>query len=298
MKFILNSFFILLFFISSPVYSENFYKKFSINVSGLKIGELVWVLEINDNNYTNDIKLKSRGLLSTIYTFEGEYFSKGIIENNKLKPHSYNHIWKTNKAKKTMRLSFEKNMLKSLYQVPYENEKLRILSNLNFLKVQNLFFLERFKIKEVLTSDNSIDKLYIFKKYPSTLEIRIIKTEVLANILIDGSNYLVGLNGKLIKSNSTYKDKPFIYGEAKIDKFIELRNKLEKADFDYMNIKNFYFFNSERWDLEMKDGMLIKLPQKEIDKTIKTILEFLYENDKKNISIIDARINNQIIING
>ena len=179
-----------------------------------------------------------------------------------------------------------------------ENEKLKILANLNFLKIQNIFFLEKFKIQEILSLDNSIDKFYIFKRYPSTLEIQITKTEVLANILIDGSNYLVGQNGKLIKSNSIKKDKPFIFGEAKIDKFIELRNKLKKADFDYPNIKNFYFFNSERWDLEMKNGILIKLPQKEIDKTIKIILEFLSKNNKNNISIIDARINNQIIING
>ncbi len=179
-----------------------------------------------------------------------------------------------------------------------ENEKLKILAHLNFLKVQNIFFLERFKIQEILSLDNSIDKFHIFKRYPSTLEIQIKKTEILANILIDGSNHLVGSNGKFIKSNSVYKDKPFIFGEAKIDKFIELRNKLEKADFDYMNIKNFYFFNSERWDLEMKNGILIKLPQKEIDKTIKIILEFLSKGNEKNISIIDARINNQIIING
>ena len=179
-----------------------------------------------------------------------------------------------------------------------ENEKLKILANLNFLKIQNIFFLEKFKIQEILSLDNSIDKFYIFKRYPSTLEIQITKTEVLANILIDGSNHLVGQNGKLIKSNSIKKDKPFIFGEAKIDEFIELRNKLKKADFDYTNIKNFYFFNSERWDLEMKNGILIKLPQKEIDKTIKIILEFLSKNNKNNISIIDARINNQIIING
>ena len=179
-----------------------------------------------------------------------------------------------------------------------ENEKLKILAQLNFLKIQNIFFLKKFKIQEILSLDNSIDKFYIFKRYPSTLEIQITKTEVLANILIDGSNYLVGQNGKLIKSNSIKKDKPFIFGEAKIDEFIELRNKLKKADFDYTHIKNFYFFNSERWDLEMKNGILIKLPQKEIDKTIKIILEFLSKNNKNNISIIDARINNQIIING
>ena len=106
--------------------AESFYKKFSIKVSGLKIGELVWMLEIDNNNYLNDIKLKSKGLLSAIYTFEGNYFSKGIVANNKLKPHTYNHVWKTNKMEKTMDLNFEDNTLSSLNQTPYEEEKLRV----------------------------------------------------------------------------------------------------------------------------------------------------------------------------
>ena len=108
------------------MYAESFYKKFSIKVSGLKIGELVWMLEIDNNNYLNDIKLESKGLLSAIYTFEGDYFSKGTVENNNLKPHSYNHVWKTNKAEKTMNLGFENNALSSLNQTPYEKEKLRV----------------------------------------------------------------------------------------------------------------------------------------------------------------------------
>ena len=126
MRFILNNFFILLFFISSPVYADGFYKEFSIKVSGLKIGELVWVLEIDNNNYSNDIKLKSKGLLSAVYTFEGNYFSKGIVANNKLIPQTYNHVWKTNKTEKTMSLGFENNTLRSLKQTPYEREKLRV----------------------------------------------------------------------------------------------------------------------------------------------------------------------------
>ena len=126
MKLILNNFFIFLFFINNPVYSESFYKNFSIKVSGIKIGELAWVLDIDSNNYSNDIKLKSQGFLSAIYKFEGDYFSKGMIENNKLNAHNYSHFWKTNKAKKTMNLSFKNNMLTSLNQTPYEKEKLRI----------------------------------------------------------------------------------------------------------------------------------------------------------------------------
>ena len=126
MRFILSNFFILLFFISNPVYAESFYKEFSIKVSGLKIGELVWVLEIDNNNYLNNIKLKSKGLLSAIYTFEGNYFSKGIVTKNNLTPQSYNHVWKTNKTEKTMNLVFENNTLSSLNQTPHEKEKLRV----------------------------------------------------------------------------------------------------------------------------------------------------------------------------
>ena len=126
MRYILNNFFIFLFFISSPVYAESFYKEFSIKVSGLKIGELVWILEINNNNYSNNIKLKSKGLLSAIYTFEGNYFSKGMVANNKLKPYTYNHVWKTNKTEKAMGLNFVDNTLSSLNQTPYEKEKLRV----------------------------------------------------------------------------------------------------------------------------------------------------------------------------
>ena len=126
MRFILINFCISLFFINSSVYAESFYKSFSIKVSGIKIGELIWLLEINNNNYSNDIKLKSQGFLSPIYKFEGNYFSKGIITKNKLIPYSYSHVWKTNKTKKTMNLVFENNMLNSLNQTPYEKEKLRI----------------------------------------------------------------------------------------------------------------------------------------------------------------------------
>ena len=77
-----------------------FNKSFSIKVSGIKIGELVWVVQVDDNSYSNDITIKSQGFLSAIYTFEGNYLSKGIITKNKLKPHSYSHVWKTKKQKR------------------------------------------------------------------------------------------------------------------------------------------------------------------------------------------------------
>ena len=126
MKLLLNNFFIFLFLVCSPAYCQVFQKEFSIKVSGIKIGKLVWKIQMNETSYSNDLRLKSEGFLSAIYKFEGEYFSEGIIKNKKLKPSTYSHIWKTNKIEKRMKLDFQSDFLILLEQTPYEKEKLRL----------------------------------------------------------------------------------------------------------------------------------------------------------------------------
>ena len=126
MKLFLNSFFLVILLLCGPVYSEDFYKEFIVKVSGIKIGKLSWSVKIDETNYSNQLKLKSEGLLSGLYRFNGEYSSEGKVINKKLKPLKYNHLWKTKKIEKNMRLVFENNKLNSLYQKPNETEKLRI----------------------------------------------------------------------------------------------------------------------------------------------------------------------------
>ena len=106
MKLVLNSFFLFFFFLSGQTHSEEIYKKYTVKVSGIKIGKLEWWVQIDDAKYFNKIKLNSGGLLSAIYRFEGEYLSEGVLENKKLKPTNYRHLWKTNKATKKMDLIF------------------------------------------------------------------------------------------------------------------------------------------------------------------------------------------------
>ena len=52
--------------------------------------------------------------------------------------------------------------------------------NLDYLKLKNLFFLDENKIKEKINSNKIVDKFSVFKNYPSTLEIKIKKTQFLA----------------------------------------------------------------------------------------------------------------------
>ena len=126
MKLFLNSLFVSLLFICTTIKSEDVFKKYIVKVSGVKIGTLNWEVSINNKAYKNKIYLKSKGFLSTFYKFEGNYYSKGFVENSILKPEKYTHIWKTNKIKKNMSLVFENQKLKSLEQFPIEKEYLRV----------------------------------------------------------------------------------------------------------------------------------------------------------------------------
>ena len=125
MKLILNSI-VFLLLVSHVVLGEEINKNYEVRVGGIKIGELSWQIETNGDTYLNRINLKSKGLLSAIYSFKGEYSSEGLVYKNKLLPQKYNHLWKTKKTIKQMDLIFENNKLASLSQTPIEKEKIRV----------------------------------------------------------------------------------------------------------------------------------------------------------------------------
>ena len=132
MKLFLNSF-IFILILCCPVFGQEFNKSYVVKVGGIKIGELNWQIKIDGNEYLNKLNLKSKGLLSGIYRFNGEYFSEGLIDKSKLIPKKYKHLWQTKKAAKNMELAFNENKLISLKQMPVEEEKIR----LNIFNIQS-----------------------------------------------------------------------------------------------------------------------------------------------------------------
>ena len=177
------------------------------------------------------------------------------------------------------------------------NENLKLLDNLNFLKISNLFFLNNLKVKEVMNSNNLVEKYSVFKNYPSTLNIEIHKTKFLAKLQKDKKNYYLGSNGKLIKATDLRQNLPFIFGDFQNKNFFELKEAIDQTSFSYNEVKKLYFFKSGRWDIETKNGLLIKLPKDNIKKSLELFINFLNENSKIKITEIDLRQHNQIITN-
>ena len=175
-----------------------------------------------------------------------------------------------------------------------DNEYLKIM---NLIKLNNLLSIQKSQIKEILNSNNLIEEYEVFKKYPSSLEIKIEKTNFLASTNINGKNYLVGSNGKFINTKDYSQNLPFIFGNFETEKFLEFKNIILQTDFKYNNIKNFYYFPSGRWDIEMISGVLIKLPITGIKESLNLSIDLLDDIEFSNIKILDIRQKNQIVIN-
>ena len=177
-------------------------------------------------------------------------------------------------------------------------EKRELLSNLEFLNLNNIFFLDKFKVIEKLEANELIDNYTVFKKYPSSIEIRINKTKFLANVFIDGKSFVLGSNGKLIQTVDKNNNLPNIFGDYNKDSFFNLLKSIKKSNFELLEIKNLYFFKSGRWDLETNDNKIIKLPKKNLVASLNLALDLINHNKSKNIKILDLRQEKQVIING
>jgi cell division protein FtsQ len=177
----------------------------------------------------------------------------------------------------------------------YDNEKLsQLIENLN---LENIYLLNKKEIIDLVSSNSLVEKYDIYKRYPSSLDVNIKKTKFLARINNNDKTFLIGSNGKLSDNNFLNNELPFIFGKPKIDDFLNFKEIIDQSNFSYNEIKNLYFFSSNRWDLELKNNILIRLPENLDKETLQFILDFLNNNKFKDIKIIDARVENQIIIN-
>ena len=180
-----------------------------------------------------------------------------------------------------------------------EKNNYQLARSLNFLKNDNLLFLKKKEIIKIIDKNNLVESYSVLKIYPSSLNIILDKTKFLAKLKKDNGIFLLGSNGKLtIEDLNKDNSLPFIFGDFKTEDFFKLKKAIDETNFKYKEIKSLYSYKSGRWDIELNNGILIKLPKERLRNTFELIKSFLNKNDTKRIKRIDLRQHNQIIING
>ena len=177
-----------------------------------------------------------------------------------------------------------------------DTENSNLYEKITDYKKKNIFFIDNLEISKNINSNNLVEKFWVFKEYPSTININLIKTNFLGITKINNIDYLIGSNGKLIKKrNDQVIDLPFIFGSVDANDFLILKEILDKSNFDASKIENFYYFKSNRWDIKTKKGLVISLPSEINVNLLNTVNQIIEDENFKNIKTLDFRQTNQII---
>tara|TARA_Y100000591_G_C21829689_1_gene698843 strand:- start:426 stop:1109 length:684 start_codon:yes stop_codon:yes gene_type:complete len=171
-----------------------------------------------------------------------------------------------------------------------------ITNSLNQFYNRNIFSLSINEIRNTLGKYNIIGEFWVRKKYPSSINIELKKTNILAYYFSDNKKIYLGANGKQIEKNNINSNLPLIVGDINIEGFIALKNDLTKNGFIFEDFNKFYYFKSERWDLLYKNKLLIKLPSNNLEKSLSILKNIIKNINIDKTKIIDLRVGETIIL--
>ena len=172
-------------------------------------------------------------------------------------------------------------------------------SKLEKFKNNNIFLINNDEIASSITDIDFVKDVGIKKVYPDKIEINIKEHTIVALISNNENRYMLSKEGHIIKNyNNKFNSLPLIYGKNTENYFPYFYKLLNDINFDLSKIKYLKYFESNRWDIFLKDGKLIKLSS---DKSVakESLANFIaIYSDKKfeQYKIFDFRVKNQLIL--
>ena len=206
-----------------------------------------------------------------------------------LSTHNLNSINSANEYFKVKKIVLKGNI--------EENLNREISTSLDKFYNYNIFSINSEEIKNILSNFNIISEYKIKKEYPSVIIIYLKKTNIVAYYYDKNQKIYIGNNGKKIKKNNLKsKDLPSIEGQFDIKKFLELKKNLINKGFKLNDFSKFYYFKSNRWDLLLKNEILVKLSADDIEFSLKLLKDIIQSSNITDIKVIDLTIKNRVIL--
>ena len=189
----------------------------------------------------------------------------------------------------------------AIKEIKIENNKIledhELIKTFSFLYNKNIIFLNSQELKKNINQKSFIDKVKIKKIFPDKLVIKVFEKEPIA-ILIDKyqKKYYLGKKTDLIefKEILKYENLPIVKGELK--SFKKLFANLIKINFPTNQILSYQYFKVNRWNIEMIDKKILKLPEKNYTKSLANFMSIKDKSNFEKYKIFDYRLNNQLVL--
>ena len=160
----------------------------------------------------------------------------------------------------------------------------------------NLIGLNFNSIKEIVESSEWVKRASIKKVLPSTLKINVTENDPYAIYFQEGKSFLIDLDGSIITEinlNNYDDDFLFVRGENSPELLEQLIRDISIAFPNLtQTLKEVEFIENRRWNLKLNNKLLVKLPDENIQQSLKNLKQLFEEQEvmESNIIEIDLRI--------
>jgi|TARA_B110000444_G_C18746983_1_gene550746 cell division protein FtsQ len=171
-----------------------------------------------------------------------------------------------------------------------------ILRSVDYLKNKNIFFIDMKKISKNLSGFDFIESFNVKKIFPNTIKINIIEKRPVAIHFRKKKKFYISNKGDLIKYDKldNHKELLEVFGEGfNFKLFFE---HLETHKFPINQIKSLYYYEIGRWDINLKNGRVIKLPKEKYIESINNFIKIKDDNNFTKFKLFDYRIKKQLIL--
>lgn len=147
------------------------------------------------------------------------------------------------------------------------------------------------ELRAKLMAVDCIEDAVIARQFPSYINIKLKERDPFAIWQYHGNIDIIDKNGVGIRTidvtNKKYHEFPIIVGdEEATKKSAEFLNMLKSQDGLYKNIDAIIYVGERRWDIRMKNGVVVKMPEESPSKA----WEILSKLQKSNPAMLDSEI--------
>jgi len=175
-----------------------------------------------------------------------------------------------------------------------------ILKCVGLVRGETLTQLNPANVKACLEKNPWVRSATVVRNFPNQVQIQLVERDPIAIWQYKSQHKLLDREGAVIgvKDVSQYANLLLVAGEQAPQHL----NELIKALADYPDIKDQLsaatHIRGSRWDFKMNGGMMVKLPDENIDKALKQLrkLAAQYHLWERGYSVLDMRLEDQLIL--
>ncbi len=230
-------------------------------------------------------------LLLFILFFCGFYFLDSLSKDyiiNKLKPSNQfliNNGFKIENILITGTRNLSNNYIKDILEI---------------YKYGSIFNIDLSSIYNKIEQNSWVKEVSIERVLPNIIKIKILENQPIAIWQNKKNNKLITANGDIIfdgNVNDFKNDFPIIKGNKSKENISSILEILETNQNFYENIWSLTFINERRWDLHFNQGLVVRLPSKDIKKAWEKIIKLHKNYNVLNLKLteIDLRNPKQIL---